>query len=242
NREQLAAHQELQALVRAQPEYARASAADDLLSLPTGDGMALVFFREPVAPLRCAVQLGRALRERPVLPLRMGIHSGPVYRVEDLNANANVSGGGINTAERVMDCGEAGHILVSEAVARLVEQVGEWPLEDLGEYEAKHGKPLRVFNIYGRDFGNPARPARQPSAVPVSRRVVFLYRRGTQPDEELLEALASHFSQRGCEVFWDRQIKVGMKWAEEIRRRIYEADAVVALVSRDSAQSEMLAE
>jgi class 3 adenylate cyclase len=255
NRRQLAAHQELQALVRGQPEYERASADDDLLSLPTGDGMALVFFREPVAPLRCAVQIARALREgvparvatqwaaaAEALPLRMGIHSGPVYRVEDLNANANVSGGGINTAQRVMDCGEAGHILVSEAVARLVEQVGEWPLEDLGEYEVKHGKPLRVFNVYGREFGNPARPARQPAAGAASRRVVFLYRRGTQPDEQLLEALASHFSGRGCEVFWDRQIKVGMKWAEEIRRHIYEADAVIALVSPTSAQSEMLAE
>src|SRR4051812_9320779 len=151
---QLSILQELQRLVRGQAEFERATAAGDLLCLPTGDGMALLFFREPLAPLRCAVQIGRTLRSRPDLPLRMGVHSGPVYRVEDLNANENVSGGGINTAQRVMDCGEAGHILVSEAVARLVEQVGEWPLEDLGEYEAKHGRPLRLFNVYGGDFGN----------------------------------------------------------------------------------------
>lgn len=241
NAEQLAAVQELQSLVASQPEFRRASDGGDMLCLPTGDGMALVFFSELIAPLRCAVGISRALHGRRDLPLRIGIHSGPVYRVEDLNANANVSGGGINTAQRVMTCGEAGHILVSEAVARLVEQVGEWPLEDLGEYEVKQAT-VHVFNIHGRDFGNPVRPSRPAAAPRAAQRIVFLYRRGTQPDEALLQELAAHFSRRGAEVFWDRQIKVGMKWAEEIRRRIFEADAVIPLVSEAAAQSEMLAE
>jgi class 3 adenylate cyclase len=233
--------QDLQELVRGLPQYRRAHADGDLLCIPTGDGMALVFFREPVAPLEAAVQLSRNLRST-ALSLRMGIHSGPVYRVEDINANANVSGGGINTAQRVMDVGDAGHILVSAAVAELVRQVGAWPLADLGDYEVKHGQRIHLFNVHGADFGNPEPPKRMKGAGQGGRKVVFLYRRNADPDETVLEALASHFAGRDCEVFWDRHLKVGMKWAEEIRRRIWEADAVIPLVSAASMHSEMLAE
>lgn len=233
--------QELQELVRSQPEFRRAVATNDLLSLPTGDGMALVFFREPVAPLQCAVQISRALRSRQSFRLRIGIHSGPVYRVEDINANANVSGGGINLAQRVMDSGDSGHILLSSAVAELVGQVGKWPLEDLGHCQVKHGQKLHLFNVYGPDFGNSAKPTRLEGSGG-SQKVVLLYHRGAQPDETVLETLATEFAGRGCEVFWDRHLKVGMKWAEEIRRRIWEADAVVPLISASSASSEMLAE
>jgi class 3 adenylate cyclase len=105
--------EELQEFVRLTPEFGRAVASEDSLRLPTGDGMALVFFRDPVAPLRCAMELARSLVSRPHLQLRMGLHTGPVYRVADINANSNVSGGGINFAQRVMDCGDAGHILLS---------------------------------------------------------------------------------------------------------------------------------
>jgi class 3 adenylate cyclase len=234
--------EDLQQHVRALPEYHRSGAEGDLLCIPTGDGMALVFFREPVAPLQAAVQIAKTLRGNETLQLRMGIHSGPVYRVEDINTNANVSGGGINTAQRVMDVGDAGHVLVSAAVAELVRQVGAWPLMDLGECEVKHGQRLHLFNVCGADFGNPAPPSRLKRPAASTRKIVFLYRRDAQPDEEVLEALATRFAQEGCEVFWDRHLKVGMKWAEEIRRRIEEADAVIPLVSASSMHSEMLSE
>jgi len=110
---------ELQETVRHTPEFARAQAEDQLIRLPTGDGMALVFFHDPEAPARCALELGRSLRRNPDIKVRIGIHSGPVYRVADINANRNVAGGGINIAQRVMDCAEAGHILLSSTPAEV---------------------------------------------------------------------------------------------------------------------------
>jgi hypothetical protein len=231
----------LQALASEQPEFRQASAAGDLLCIPTGDGMALVFFREPVAPLRCAVQIARALGARSDMRLRMGIHSGPIYRLGDGSAHASVYGGGITLAQRAMDCGDAGHILVSGAAAELACQVGAWPLADLGECEMRRDQRLRLFNFYGRGFGNPERPARLRDAAAGAHRIVLLYRRGRQADEDLLETLASALADRGYDVFWDRHLKVGMNWAEEIGRRIREADAVIPLVSETSMRSEMLA-
>ena len=105
--------EELQELVRHTAEFQRAETSDELICLPRGDGMALVFFRDPVAPVRCALEVARTLESHPQIELRMGVHSGPVYRIEDINANKDVSGGGINMANRVMDCGDAGHILLS---------------------------------------------------------------------------------------------------------------------------------
>src|SRR5207244_3384006 len=132
------------------------------LRLPSGDGMALVFFRDPVAPVRCAMQLSQALRDHPELKLRIGLHTGPVYRVRDINANTNVSGGGINLAQRVMDCGDAGHILVSRATADMLMQLGDWAdaLSDLGPCEVKHGNVLHLFNFCRQSVGNPQVPAK----------------------------------------------------------------------------------
>jgi tetratricopeptide (TPR) repeat protein len=162
---------ELQTVVRATSEFVRAQASHQLIRLPTGDGMALVFFRDPEAAVRCALQLGRALRHHPEIRLRMGIHSGPVYRVADINANRNVSGGGINIAQRVMDCGDAGHILVSEEVAKMLGQLSEWrgSLQDLGEAEVKHGVRLHLFNLRTEDAGNPEMPHKL-RAVAISRK------------------------------------------------------------------------
>src|SRR5208282_4165463 len=113
----------------------------DIVSLPTGDGMALAFFRDPTAPAQCALEVAAALKSKPHLKLRMGIHSGPVYRMADVNANANLAGGGINMAQRVMDCGDAGHILVSKSTADVLGQLSDYSgtLHDLGEAEVKHG-------------------------------------------------------------------------------------------------------
>jgi eukaryotic-like serine/threonine-protein kinase len=152
----------LQEAVRSTPEFVRAQSEDQLLRLPTGDGMALVFFVDPEAPVRCALELSRSLREHPDIKLRMGIHSGPVYRVADINANLNAAGGGINLAQRVMDCGDAGHILVSQAAADVLRQVGSWneSLHDLGEVEVKHGLHLHVFNLWTEADGKREQPSR----------------------------------------------------------------------------------
>ncbi|MGH9714321.1 MAG: tetratricopeptide repeat protein [Candidatus Acidiferrales bacterium] len=146
----------LQELVRSTPQFVRSQASDHLIRLPTGDGMALVFFGDPEAPARCALELSRALRDHPDIRVRMGIHSGPVYRVADINANRNVSGGGINIAQRVMDCGDAGHILVSGSVAEVLSQLSNWKslLQDLGVATVKHGARVHLFNLWAENAGN----------------------------------------------------------------------------------------
>jgi class 3 adenylate cyclase/tetratricopeptide (TPR) repeat protein len=153
---------DLQDAVRKTPEFIRAQRDDQLIRLPTGDGMALVFFGDPEAPVRCALELSRALRQHPEIKLRMGIHTGPVYRVADINANRNVAGGGINMAQRVMDCGDAGHILLSKAVADVLNQLTSWrgSLRDLGEVEVKHGVRVHLFNLCTAEAGNPNLPTK----------------------------------------------------------------------------------
>ncbi len=146
----------LQEAVRATQEFARAQASDQLIRLPTGDGMALVFLGDVEAPVRCALELQRILRRWPEMQVRMGIHTGPVYRVEDINAARNVAGGGINIAQRVMDCGDGGHILISKTVADVLEQVSTWKtaLHDLGEAEGKHGVRVHLYNLYTDEAGS----------------------------------------------------------------------------------------
>lgn len=159
---------DLQAIVRAAPRYLAAQKAGDVLSLPTGDGMALVFFGDPTAAAQAAVEIAEGLKSKPQLKLRMGIHTGPVYRVADVNANANVAGGGINIAQRVMDCGEAGHILVSKAVADVLGELSEWApsLCDLGEHTVKHGVTVHVYNLATPNAGNAATPSKLVKAAP----------------------------------------------------------------------------
>jgi class 3 adenylate cyclase len=139
----------------------RAQARDELISLPTGDGMALVFLGNPEYPVECALALNVALRRLGGVHVRMGIHTGLLYRTSDINASRNVAGGGINMAQRVMDCGDAGHILVSKLVADLMGEVSTWnkvTLQDLGEVAVKHGVRIHVFNLYSDEAGNPALP------------------------------------------------------------------------------------
>ncbi|MCI0353574.1 MAG: protein kinase [Acidobacteria bacterium] len=156
-------------IVRGTDEFRRAQGADQLVSLPTGDGMALVFFQNPIAPVQCAMQVTHTLRSHPELKLRMGIHSGPVYRIADINTNRNVAGGGINMAQRVMDCGDAGHILVSKMVADTLGQLSDWAehFHDLGEAEVKHGVKVQIVNFYTGEVGNPEVPHKLCSAITV---------------------------------------------------------------------------
>ncbi|HXQ01430.1 MAG TPA: adenylate/guanylate cyclase domain-containing protein [Candidatus Udaeobacter sp.] len=169
--DQHAAVEELNQIVRASEQFQRAEAASRLLKIPTGDGMALVFYMSPEAPAQCAVEISRALKEHPGLQLRMGIHSGPVSGVVDVNERANIAGAGINIAQRVMDCGDAGHILISKHAAEDLEEYEHWQphLHDLGECEVKHGVRVHVVNLYTDELGNPEMPEKFKQAAGTRR-------------------------------------------------------------------------
>src|SRR5437870_4663578 len=150
----------LNEIVRETESFRAAEAAGKLTRLPTGDGMALVFATTPDAPISCALQITKALRSHPEVQVRMGIHSGPVSGITDVNDRSNVAGAGINLAQRVMDCGDAGHILLSKHVADDLEQYRQWRshLHDLGECEVKHDVRVHVVNLYTDELGNQAVP------------------------------------------------------------------------------------
>jgi TolB-like protein len=152
--------QKLREIVRATDQFRAAEAEGKLLRLPTGDGGALVFRTNPEGPVACALEISRALKDHPQLRVRMGIHSGPVKEVTDLNEQANIAGAGINIAQRVTDCADAGHILLSKRVADDLEQYARWRplLHPLGTCEVKHGVTLAIVNLYSDEIGNPAMP------------------------------------------------------------------------------------
>jgi class 3 adenylate cyclase len=157
---------QLQDKVRQTREFISAQGKDRLISLPTGDGMALAFFGNPLTAIRCAIEVSKSLHDSGQILLRMGVSSGPIYRIRDINTNENVAGDGINMAQRVMDCGEAGHILVSKRVADDLLCLSGWEesLHDLGEFEVKHGKRIHIYNLYSSDFGNANSPKRRSTS------------------------------------------------------------------------------
>src|SRR5436853_4019569 len=165
--------QTLKEIVRGTEQFRLAEAEGKLLRLPTGDGGALVFRTSPEAPVLCALEITKELqkypgsKEKPQLRLRMGIHSGPVNEITNLNEQANIAGAGINIAQRVMDCGDAGHILLSKRIADDLEQYPQWrpQLHDLGECEVKHGLRIVVVNLCTNEVGNAALPARFHAAA-----------------------------------------------------------------------------
>src|SRR5436190_16569798 len=154
--------QKLKEIVWATDQFRQAQAEGKLLRLPTGDGGALVFRNNVEAPVLCAMAIGKELKRHPEIHVRMGIHSGPVNEITDLNAQANIAGAGINFAQRVMDCGDAGHILLSQHVADDLEHYPRWQpyLHSLGECEVKHGVRLNMTNLYSDEFGNPKLPTK----------------------------------------------------------------------------------
>ena len=158
--EQRAAVDELNHIVRASDQFQKAEASDRLIKIPTGDGMALVFYTSVEAPVQCAVEISRVVREHPRLQLRMGVHSGPVSGVIDVTGRSNLTGGGLNIAQRVMECADAGHILLSKRVAEDLEGYEQWRplLHDLGTCEVKHGARVGVVNLYADQVGNPQLP------------------------------------------------------------------------------------
>src|ERR671925_917522 len=148
--EQSEQSQKLKEIVRGTEQVRLAEAEGKLLRLPTGDGGALVFRTSPEAPVLCALEIGKELKKHPELRVRMGIHSGPVNAITDLNEQANIAGAGINIAQRVMDCGDAGHILLSKHVAEDLEHYPRWQpyLHELGDCEIKHGQKISIVNLY----------------------------------------------------------------------------------------------
>src|SRR5437588_9621025 len=152
--------QKLKEIVRGTEQFRLAEAEGKLLRLPTGDGGALVFRNSPEAPVLCALDIAKALKDHPELRVRMGIHSGPVNEVTDLNEQSNIAGAGINIAQRVMDCGDAGHILVSKRVADDLEHYPRWQpcLHELGECEEKHGQKISVGNVCDAQVGSQQTP------------------------------------------------------------------------------------
>src|SRR3982751_5910292 len=152
----------LNQVVRSSDEFNWAAAAGRLKKIPTGYGMALIFHDSPEQPVECAVEISRVLKHHPDLPVRMGVHSGPVSAVTDVNGRVNAAGVGINVAQRLMDCGDAGHILLSKRVAEDLQQNGRWRphLHDLGEVEVKHGERVHVFSFHSDDAGNSEPPVK----------------------------------------------------------------------------------
>src|SRR5881398_1681242 len=165
----------LNRIVHDSEDFRKAEANSRLVTVPTGDGMALVFYNTPEAPVECALEISSAAKEHPELKLRMGLHSGPVSGVVDVSGRSNIAGAGINIAQRVMDCGDAGHVLISKHMAEDLEQYGRWKqhLHDLGECEVKHGVRVSVVNLYTENLGNPEVPQKFRQArkgmVPVVR-------------------------------------------------------------------------
>src|SRR6478672_8184223 len=168
--DQRAAIDELNQIVQSTDEYRQAQSENRLLKLATGDGMALIFYHSPEDPVECALEISRAIKEEHSnLRLRMGVHSGPVSGVVDVSGRANVAGAGINTAQRVMDCGDAGHILLSKRVAEDLEQFKHWRphLYHIGECEVKHGEKIEIVNLFTAELGNSERPKRM--AMPAQK-------------------------------------------------------------------------
>src|ERR1700741_473685 len=164
--QQRALVEQVNEIVRGTDEYQAAETAGRLITIPPGDGITLVFYDSPETPAECALEISRALKKYPELQLRIGVHSGPVSGVIDATGKANVAGPGINIAQRVMDCGDAGHILLSKHVAEDLEEYPHWQphLHELGECEVKHGVRVSVVNLYTGELGNPAVPEKLKAA------------------------------------------------------------------------------
>src|SRR6059058_837761 len=158
--EQIELLQELKQIVRSTESFRAAEARNELIRVPTGDGMALLFFHNPEEPVRCALEISRTLKDHPHIQVRMGVHSGPVSQVTDVNDRTNIAGAGINIAQRVMDCGDAGHILLSKHLADDLAEYRHWRphLHDLGECEVKYGLRLHLVNLYKDNLGSPHIP------------------------------------------------------------------------------------
>jgi serine/threonine-protein kinase len=195
--------QELNQIVRTTETFRAAEAAGKLIRLPTGDGMALAFATTPDAPVQCALEISKALKSHPELRVRMGIHSGPVSGLVDVNDRSNMAGAGINMAQRVMDCGDAGHVLLSKHIAEDLEQYRQWQphLHDLGECEVKHGGRVHAVNFYTGEVGNPEVPEKFKAARAAAAKA---RPRSVIQKRALIGALVLMLIGLGAFPFWQR--------------------------------------
>jgi hypothetical protein len=231
--------------------YVRSLSNEQLVRIPTGDGMALVFIGDPTSPAKLALELDRALKESD-FEVRMSLHTGPFMRMVDIGMHTNVAGGGINNAKRVLDLAGPRQILCSGDYARLLGELEEWQekLHFVGRSVVKHGFEIDIFNLAGPDFGSTEAPVLNQAVVDISARaapnaakprtVTLLYRRNVSPDDHVLRILEDRLIEYGHTVFIDRHLKIGVQWASEINKRIREADAVIPLISMESLNSEMM--
>src|SRR5437016_2325435 len=208
--DQRVAIEKLNQIVQSTDEFRKEESENRLLKLATGDGMALIFYHSPEDPVECALEISRAIKEqRSKMRLRMGVHSGPISGVVDVNGRANVAGAGINIAQRVMDCGDAGHILLSKRVAEDLEQFKHWRphLYHLGECEVKHGEKIDIANLFTAELGNSERPkrltllAQKTDFVPVAREPAP----SRKPVLIIAASVAIAVLVVGSFLFWQRQ-------------------------------------
>jgi hypothetical protein len=239
--EQARLSQGLRTAIQGSPEYARALAAEEVYSLDTGDGAALVFFGDPISAAQFAVELRSSGQMDPDCEVRIGINSGPVARTKDLSGKPNVTGAGINVAQRTMECARPGQVLMSETYAEFLSPFEEWAgrIHRVGEFPAKHDLLLRLCEL--RLELKPKLAANLPrTKLEKHAKVAIIYKRSARPDDELLAYLEQEMVGRGAAVFIDRHLSVGVEWALEIEKQIRSADAVIALISAKSVNSEML--
>lgn len=236
---------ELSKLVTECPTYRTAKAEGELLAFPSGDGMWILFTEDLAAPARCAMELMEYLKRAPTLAIRMGIHSGPVRFQTDIAGTQTVVGDGINTAKRVMDMGDRGLIVMSGQYASWLKQFDQWSslVHEFGEGVTKHGEKILLYTLAAepsRRSSTSAAKSPLPEIDDPALKVVLVYKRNAQPDDEVLAFLEDAIRGRGHSVFIDRHMRIGIEWAKEIEERIRAADAVIAIVSDAALGSEML--
>lgn len=200
------------------------------IRLDSGDGVSLVFFTDPVLAMQAALHLHESIATTAEVKLRIGLHSGLVTRRQDANDKVNVSGPGIDKAQRAMSCADGSRIVMTEFFAENLRAFAGWNerLEDLGEHTIKHGEKLRLYGLRGT------------APIDAEADVVLLYRRQAKPDDELLAMLERRLSELGLKPFIDRHLKIGVEWAQSIEKRIRSAQAVIVLISEAALTSEML--
>ncbi len=237
--------QQFNAAVQSSRSYQRARAQGSVFALATGDGSALVFLHDYDSPARCALELAKLLPAD--MRVRMGIHSGLAQRQTDINGQANFAGEGLNTAQRIMDFGQPGHILISGQYASWLVQSDEWrgKVIEFGDGVAKHGLKLQVYGLSDgmvglREAPRGLIPSASSGRPPNALNIVILYKRKAKPDDEVLAMLEQSLGSRGHGLFIDRHLKIGVEWAKAIEEKIRSADAVIAILSDAAVGSEML--